>query len=44
VRADVAAADVAGGVMVRRRGAGAAARDARQRKLDADLRFAGLAG
>jgi hypothetical protein len=44
VPAHVAAADVAGGVIVRRRGAGDAASDARQRELDADLSFAGLAG
>ena len=44
VPADVAAADVARGVIVRRRGAGDAARDARERELDADLSFAGLAG
>src|SRR5215470_4428406 len=43
VPADVTAADLAGGVMVRRRGAGDAARNARQRRLDADLSFAGLA-
>jgi hypothetical protein len=40
----VCAADVASAVIVRRRGAGDAARDARQRELDADLCFAGLAG
>jgi hypothetical protein len=44
VPTDVAAADVAGGVIARRRGAGDAAWNARQRKLDADLGFAGLAG
>jgi hypothetical protein len=44
VPADVAGADVAGGVIMRRRGAGDAARDARQRELGADLSFAGLAG
>jgi hypothetical protein len=44
MRSDVAAADVAGGVIVRRRCALDAAGDARQRALDADLSFAGLAG
>jgi hypothetical protein len=44
VPADVAAAGVAGGVIVRRRGAGDAARDAWQRELEADLSFAGLTG
>jgi hypothetical protein len=44
VPADVAAAEAAGGVLVRRRGAGNAARNARQRELGADLSFAGLAG
>jgi hypothetical protein len=43
VAADVTAADVAGGVIVRRRGVGDAARDTWQRELDADLSFAGLA-
>jgi hypothetical protein len=41
---DVAAADVAWGVIVRQRGAVDAAPDARQWELDADLNFAGLAG
>jgi hypothetical protein len=44
VPTDVGAADVASGVIGRRRGAGDAARDARERKLDVDLSFAGLAG
>jgi hypothetical protein len=39
---DVVAAAVAGGAMVKQ--FGDAARDARQRKLDANLSFAGLAG
>ena len=43
VPADVAAAEVAGGVIVRRRVAGDAARDGWRRALDADLSFAGLA-
>ena len=42
VPADVAAANVAGGVIVRRRGAGDAARDALERELDANLSFCGL--
>jgi hypothetical protein len=41
---DVTAADVAGGVIVRRRGAGDAARDAWQRELEGDLSFADLGG
>jgi hypothetical protein len=44
VLADVGAADVAGGVIVRRRGVGDVAWDARQRELDADLNVAGSAG
>jgi hypothetical protein len=44
VPADVGAAGVAGGVIVRRRGVGEVAWDAWQRELDADLNFAGLAG
>jgi len=44
VPVDVTAADVAGGVIVRRRGAGDAARDPWQRELEADLSFAGLPG
>jgi hypothetical protein len=44
VPVDVTAADVAGGVIVRRRGAGDAARDPWQRGLEADLSFAGLPG
>jgi hypothetical protein len=36
---DVGAADVAGGVIVGRRGVGDVAWDARQRELDADLNF-----
>ena len=41
--ADVGTAEVISGVIVRRRGAGDAARDARQRELDGDLSLWGVA-
>jgi hypothetical protein len=44
VPADVGAADLASGVIGRRRGAGDGARDGRQRKLGIDLSLADLAG